>query len=395
MAELLAADTSRAADVYVIDRESSTLRLETPSVNPASSHRSSSHPRLSGDGRYLAFESEAADLVNGLRSSQMTQIFVRDRLLGTTTRLTSPDANQTSNAPAISDDGRVIAFESHATNLVAGLDANGFMRDVYLVRLGTNVMIRASVRSDGRQPSDGESYSASLSGDGRLLVFASTADLGADASQPRDRASRRAAIYVRDMVSGDTSCLSCIGAFGKGHASHPHVSADGRFVVFAWQPDRGQHSASTRTDIVVHDRNAATTTVITSRANASSTRPRMSANGRYVAFESLASNLACDKRCRPGTGDENLLTDIYLFDRGSEQFTRLSGAPAEWWVPSVGVSVNRDGTVVSFSSRQPLDITDPTTDLDLVVKTLPGPDRVLRVSSLDPRGPVQDYRNRR
>ena len=111
--------------------------------------------------------------------------------------------------------------------------------------------------------------------------------------------------------------------------------------------------------------------MITSRANASSTRPRMSANGRYLAFESLASNLACNKRhCPLGSGDENLLTDIYVFDQSSGQFSRLSGGRDEWWVPSVGVWLNRDGTVLTISSRQPLDGNDPTTDYDLFVQTL-------------------------
>lgn len=372
MADLLPGDTRRAADVYVIDRDSSTLTLETPAVHHGPSHGWSRHPRLSGDGRFLVFQSEASDLVSGT-GSNLTHIFVRDRILGTTARVSHPDADHTSEAPAISDDGRVIAFESRATNLLAGMDANRFMRDVYLVRLGTNRVIRASVGSDGRQPSDGESHSASLSGDGRFLAFVSTATPAAALAEPRDRASRRAAAYIRDLVSGATSCVSCIAAFGRGHALHPHLSADARFVVFAWQPARGQDSAGTRTDIVLHDRITATTTVITSRANASSTRPRISANGRYIAFESLASNLECDRRCGQGTGDENLLSDVYLFDRTSQRFRRISRGPDEWWVPSVGVSIDREGTVVSFSSRQPLDVDDPTTDFDLFVRTLTAP----------------------
>jgi Tol biopolymer transport system component len=105
----------------------------------------------------------------------------------------------------------------------------------------------------------------------------------------------------------------------------------------------------------------------------------MSPDGRYVAFESLASNLACNqRRCPPGTSDENLLSDIYLFDRSSGQFTRVSGGPNEWWVPSIGVSVAREGAIISFSSRQPIDAHDPTTDFDLFVRTLTG--RGVRIS---------------
>ena len=368
MTNLLATDTRLGADVYVINRDSLELTLETRSLNQSPSHGWSCHPRLSGNGRYLVFRSEASDLVTGTASS-VTHIFLRDRLLGTTERLTNPDANHTSDAPVISDDGRVAAFESRATNLVPGPDANGFMPDVYVVRLGTKAVIRASVRSDGHQPADGASRSASLSGDGRFLAFASTADLEGRLDGP-GRSSRESAIYLRDLVNGTTSCVSCFLIWAKGSASQPHLSADARFIAFAWQADPGEGSASTRTDIALHDRDAGTTTIITGHGNASSSHPQLSANGRYVAFESLASDLSCGRRCRPGTADENLLPDIYLFDRGSRQFTRLSGGPEEWWVPSVGVSLDREGTVVSFSSRQPLAVTDLTTDFDLFVRTI-------------------------
>jgi Tol biopolymer transport system component len=207
----------------------------------------------------------------------------------------------------------------------------------------------------------------------RFLAFASSADLGTELER-RERSVRQSAIYVRDLVNGNTSCVSCSGALGQGRARHPHLSADGAFVVFAWQADRGQHADSPRTDIALHDRIAAETTVITRGANASSARPRISGNGRYLAFESLASNLACTKRrCPVGSGDENLLPDIDVFDRSSGRFRRFSGGLDEWWVPSVGVWLDQDGTALSFSSRQPLGSNDPTTDYDLYVQTLTSP----------------------
>jgi Tol biopolymer transport system component len=235
------------ARMYVMDRETSTLTLETPALNRASPHGSSGYPRLSGDGRYLVFESDGADLVSGPDTNNTLDVFVRDRLLRTTTRVsaaTDGGGNHSSEAPAISDDGEMVAFESRATNLVAGLDANGSLRDVYLLRLGTNTVIRASVGSDGRQRSDGESHSASLSGDGRFLAFVSSADLWAGPER-RERALRQSAIYVRDMVNGDTSCASCAGGFGEGRASDPHLSADGRFVVFVAGRSRPARRQST------------------------------------------------------------------------------------------------------------------------------------------------------
>ena len=234
MGELLPSDSSGNADVYVMDRETAALTLETPALHRASRHGASGHPRLSGDGRYLVFESDAADLVGGPDTNNTLDVFVRDRLLRTTTRVNSAAAdaegNHRSEAPAISDNGAMLAFESRATNLVTGLDANGALRDVYLLRLGTTTVIRASVGSDGRQRSDGESHSASLSGDGRFLAFVSSADLWAGPER-RERSLGQSAIYVRDTVNGDTSCASCVGGLGEGRASDPHLSADGRFVV--------------------------------------------------------------------------------------------------------------------------------------------------------------------
>jgi Tol biopolymer transport system component len=373
MDALVPSDTNPGADVYVMDRETSNLTLESPALNGAIRYAHFAHPRLSGDGRYVVFESGASDLMSGLDANNTIDVYVRDRLLNRTTRVSNAtgnaDGNHMSRAPAISDDGRVVAFESWATNLVAGPDANGSRRDIYLLRLGTTTIVRASVTSRGLQPSDGDSHSATLSGDGRLVAFASSADLDT-APTRRERGLRNSVIYVRNMVDGITSCASCLGELGDGHASYPHLSADGRFLVFVWKSI--QRSSKSRTDVILHDRSTGETTIVTGRANASSAGPRISGNGRYVAFESLASNLACDKpRCPPDTGDENLLTDIYLFNRLSRQFTRLSRGPGEWWVPSVGASLDRESTVVSFASRQPLGGHDPTTDFDLFVQPVP------------------------
>ena len=93
--------------------------------------------------------------------------------------------------------------------------------------------------------------------------------------------------------------------------------------------------------------------MITRTGNASSSRARISGNGRLVAFQSLASNLACHRRCGDGASDRNLLPDIYVFDRLVETFTRVSRGHEDWWVPSVGPWLDADGTTIVFSSREP------------------------------------------
>ena len=89
-----------------------------------------------------------------------------------------------------------------------------------------------------------------------------------------------------------------------------------------------------------------------------------------MAFQSLASNLSCNRGCRGGSRDQNLLPDIYLFDRLTETFTRVSSGLEEWWAPSVGPWLAAEGTSIVFSSRQLVDGSDPTFDFDLFIRTL-------------------------
>jgi hypothetical protein len=124
------------------------------------------------------------------------------------------------------------------------------------------------------------------------------------------------------------------------------------------------------------------TTLITSRANASSRCPRISANGRFIVFESLASNLACDRGCPAEAIDENLLPDVYLFDRQTGTFRRLSRGADEWWAPSLQPWLDARGLVVVFSSRQPFGPEDLTSDFDLFVR---------RLDEFPERSPVASY----
>ena len=125
-----------------------------------------------------------------------------------------------------------------------------------------------------------------------------------------------------------------------------------------------------RTDVAFHDRGSRATTLITHRANANSGNPRISGNGRFIAFESTASNLACDRRCSAEEIDENLLPDVYVFDRHTARFRRVSGGLQQWWVPSLWPWLDAEGKIVIFSSRQPVDGSDTTTDFDLFVRRL-------------------------
>jgi Tol biopolymer transport system component len=359
---LLPADTNNLEDIYVLDRWSRRLTLETLASGGRAADGSALHPHLSADGRYVVFDSLATDMTEGDRSD-CVDVFVRDRLLGTIARisvgLNREDANGRSGSPTVGDDGQVVAFESHATNLVAGEDENGTAVDVYVASPATGAIARAGVDGHGHQ--FGQSYAARLSGDGRYVVFAAKPRLprgdGRDA-----QAVGTPSVYLRDLVAGTTICVSCDRAGRPGVAAFaPDISGDGSVVAFAVQ------TAPRRSDVVVHDRVDGSSVVVTRRANAGSAAPRLSRDGRTVAFESLASDLLCERRCPDDTLDENVLPDVYLYERGSRTFRRASGARRTWWAPSVAPAIDGRGQVVIFSSREPFGPEDVTADFDLFV----------------------------
>jgi Tol biopolymer transport system component len=241
--------------------------------------------------------------------------------------------------------------------------------DIHLAWLDAGDVVRVSVATGGRQPSQGESFGPALSGDGQIVAFTSTAPL--DEAMAPARRGILSAVFAHALSSGTTICLSC--RHGK-RAFAPDVAADGRWVVFALEKDDA--SIRPRTDVVLMDRTSLAAAVLTRGGNASSSRPKISADGRFVVLQSQASNLECERRCAAGRADENLLSDIYVFDREKKAFTRVSGEPGPWWAPSVAPHIDAKGDVIVFSSRQPMAPGDLTSDFDLCVwsrsESLPG-----------------------
>src|SRR5206468_10039321 len=164
---LAPADTNNHRDVYVLDRTTGRVTLESLTTEGQVLTGDSAYPRLSGDGRYLVFETavSAAD-----HTAIGTEIVLRDRVQNTMRRVsrgTSEDrVFESSRAPAISEDGRIVVFASGATDLVAGRDENGTMEDVYLFEVTTGLVRRISVDSQGVQRPDGASFAPSVSAEG-------------------------------------------------------------------------------------------------------------------------------------------------------------------------------------------------------------------------------------
>ena len=358
-ARLLTVDTNTLDDIYILERESRRLTLATAPYSSAASDGTALSPQLNVNGRYLVFNSLATVLTAAPDRNEADDVFVRDCTTGVITRVSvgpgRQDANGRSAHPAISDDGRWVVFESTATNLVSNIDANGSGHDVYLANLGKATLTRIGVDEAGRQFA--RSFAPRISGNGRFVAF--TAAAGQSDPSRTDPAAIPQ-VYLRDLSAGRTVCISCDGGAQLG-AFAPDLNGDGSIVAFAIQ------STAERSDIALYDQASETIRVITRRGNARSTNPRLSGDGRLVAFESWASNLLCGKRCRDAEIDENLLPDVYLFERTTERFRRASGARGPWWTPSLGPGIDWTGGVVVFSSREPFGPEDLTSDFDLVV----------------------------
>ncbi len=305
------------------------------------------HPSVSADGRFVAFESASPNLVVGDTNSA-TDIFVRDRQAGTTERVSvatgGAEADAGGYAPSLSADGRFVAFSSYATNLVSG-DANGtgdvFVHDRFL---GTTE--RVSVDSTGAQ-GNGDTYGCSVSSDGRFVTFYSGATnlVAGDTNGAWD-------IFVRDRLLGTTERVSVAtgGAQANEHSEDPSISADGRFVAF-WSNATNLIAGDTNgaSDIFVRDRQQATTERASVDSNGSqaiggSSGPSISSDGRFVVFWSGATNLV--------SGDWNAFPDVFIRDRqfGKTQRVSLDSGGAQADNSSYVPSVSADGRFVAFTS---------------------------------------------
>jgi Tol biopolymer transport system component len=375
-ARLAPADTNNHCDVYVLDRTNGRVTLEsiTTDGDPLPGH--STGPRLSGEGRHLVFETaiQAADgMVHG------SEIVLRDRLRQTTRRVSRGPSSmlqaRTSRHAAISDDGRIVVFASSVTDLVAGRDENGQLEDVYLFDVATDRTRRVSVDRQGVQLADGASYTPSVNADGRYVAFTSTAAL--DGVPPRLLAGRPiASVFVRDTQLGVTERVNVTTAGAPdGHSSDPAISRDGRYVAFASEATnlvRGDRNRSA--DVFLRNLHNQETTLISrgmngGAANGPSGHPIVSGDGRFVAFQSLASDLLCTRRCAAESEDINLLWDVFRFDRMTGSMTRISGGPGGGWAEeSSSPQFDASGEIAVFSSRHPIDAQDVSNDFDLFVR---------------------------
>lgn len=370
-AALAAADTNRYADVYVLDRTTREVVLETPSPDSDPDYAS---PHLSGDGRWLIYEQ-----TDGARGA--TRVLVlRDRSTGISRTIGPPNVqpNGSSRDGFISADGGTVVFTSAATNLVDGPDANGTAEDVYRYDVRSATLSRVSLDRAGRQPASGASFAPTVSADGRYVAFSSSAPL--DGTEGPVRGQRALiAVYVRDLIAATTTRVSTRADGTPANASSydGSISGDGRSVAFVSDAtNMVGHDGNRASDIFLFDAGTRTTTLVSrseagGTANGTSRQPAMSLDGRVVTFQSDASDLTCSKRCAAERRDINLVPDVFAYDVRTHVIRRISSGARSWSEPSIGPSIDATGAVIAFSSRHPRDSSDDANDYDLFVRLPP------------------------
>jgi Tol biopolymer transport system component len=353
---LVSGDTNGKCDIFVYDR----LTRQTTRVSIASDGKEGNGdsyiPSISADGNYVAFLSNASNLVSG-DTNDKSDIFVHDMQTGKTTRVSiasdGTQGNSITGEPSISANGRYVVFYSFASNLVSG-DTNGYI-DIFVHDLLTGQTTITSVASDGTQENSDSHYS-SISADGRYIAFISDASnlISDDTNGWED-------VFVHDRNTGQTTRVSVATDGTQGNnfsgastyygAGNSYISADGRYVTFiSGASNLISGDTNGRADIFVHDLKTGQTTLTSMASNSTqgnndSSYPSISSDGRYVTFASHANNLVNE--------DTNGTRDIFIHDLQTGQTTRGSVASDEtqgnqdsYWYSSISAN----GEYVAFSS---------------------------------------------
>nr|MDT0662857.1 hypothetical protein [Micromonospora sp. DSM 115978] len=341
---LVLGDTNDARDVFVSHRGTGAITRVSVSDSGKQANSDSDNPSIDSTGAYVAYDSDATNLVAGDTNNQL-DVFLRHTPSNTTTRVSRPggggQANGPSGAPAISGNGDYVAFVSQASNLVLG-DTNN-IGDIFVAHRVTGAISRVSVRTDGGQ-ANGASVHPAISFDGRYVAFASDATnlVSSDTNAERD-------VFVHDRETGVVTRVSVHsnGRQADGRSEDPSIALRGDGYVVAF--------TSTATNLVGNDTNGFSDVYVqtsqprrTLRAsvgtggvqgNGSSSQPALSGasistGSQYVAFGSRATNLVA--------GDTNNDADIFRYDI-------RTGITVRWSVPTGG----GQGSIGTSGANQP------------------------------------------
>jgi subtilisin family serine protease/Tol biopolymer transport system component len=314
--DLIAGDTNAREDVFLFDRQ--TRAITRASVGPGGlqSPRESGLSRISGDGRFVAFESLAENFVPG-DNNGTGDIFLRDTINGTIQCLSlagSQTANDESHAPVMSNDGSLVVFSSLASNLAPG-DTNE-VDDLFLWQRGVSGVQLLSRTADGRAANQ-ESDTPSISDDNRYILFSSAAT---DLAVPNFDSNSVTFLYDRETAQFSQINPPPVAGRQRGGFFSARLAPDGRFITMLADVADAAGGRNYVTGAFLYDRLTGALTELSRKRDGTpgsghSTGALMSAGGRYIAMASRAGNLI---------GETTSGTDqVFLYDRASFQ-------PDEW-----------------------------------------------------------------
>jgi len=332
-------DTNGTGDVFLYDRSLKNLARISLSSSGEQGDGESFSPAISSDGRFVAFVSKATNFVPVREPGWMNDVYLHDSLLGTTTLVSANLLGERGNGlgsqePAISADGRFVAFVSHASDLVAN-DTNDVM-DVFVRDTLESTTERVSITSSGEQ-ARANCYGVAMSADARYVAFCSAAG---SLTEPTEGAG----IYYHDRWTQETSQVPC--SWNELLLSRrPYLSPDGStlaYLRFRQEMPEGAGFAHPGCDLVLYDVESGAKSGIIERV-AETSASRQIGEPHFVSFSWNARYVAFDSETAFVDDDLSGWRDVYLFDRATVSLSRISMAMAR------GDEANGDSSHPSLS----------------------------------------------
>lgn len=335
---LLQADENMKGDVYLRDTSGGTTELISAAPDGAAANGRSYDPSVSADGRYIAFTSEATNLISGgIDDNQAPDVYVRDRLNNTTFRASvgiGQEADSGSFRPLISGDGGYVVFESDATNLVPCCTG---VSGIYRYGIASGSVLRVAATDY-----DESAGLSSISHDGRdiafvqrNLVFVAGGEYRIDYHLQVFDADKGSAKTAATASSADDSITIDFAA----------ISGDGKFVAFDTNAALLPEDTNGVKDVYLYEMASGVTTRVSLAAGS---RPSISDDGRIISYSSDASNVIAGE-----------VSDIFAYDRLTGESIRVGTAST----PGTTPVISGDGRVIAFDSPWPLTATDLDSNL--------------------------------
>lgn len=342
------------SQIIRLDQQTGLVTPISLNISGKYSNSSSDEPSINSSGTLIGYSSYATDLVAD-DTNNLKDIFVSE-VSGQTYRVNVASDGSESNGlsihPAIASQSRIIAFESSATNLVT--NDNNNRSDIFIHELDSAVTERVSISTLGVE-SDQHSRSPAISQDGRYVVFENSSDVlvTGDTNNSQD-------IFMRDRQTNETVLVSLddAGIQANGGSSHPDISANGRYVVFQTSANNlVQDDTNAQQDIYRKDMQTGQIERISldisgaQFSNVDSIMPKMSSNGQFVAF--ITETPLSDPNKNYSKGVSNQVFNVYVRDLAKQMTRKLSDTQNgdNLIEPIYSMDISDDGSTVLFATE--------------------------------------------